>query len=188
MLVRCPSLPTMRPEEFPPKMPLPTMMKVFSSGNGHQDHKQADRNNSRPLSPSLPVLICPPPLLGHHPMVTPLLDRREVIIWPMKDGNGKSTFEHGPIFTHGIQKSKTKPTKSPRQDTPVPHMPRKQAPRQPTSGPGGMQWSEDLSCKPSQHNEPPILGLSPSSEPPEDIPTCEPEPEVALTQSKEDPF
>ncbi|MBW0524938.1 hypothetical protein O181_064653 [Austropuccinia psidii MF-1] len=31
-------------------------------------------------------------------------------------------------------------------------------------------------------------GLSPSSKPPEDLPTCEPEPEVAPTQSMEEPF
>ncbi|MBW0475089.1 hypothetical protein O181_014804 [Austropuccinia psidii MF-1] len=42
--------------------------------------------------------------------------------------------------------------------------------------------------EPSQPNEPPIPGSSPSSEPHEDIPTCEPEPEVALTQYTEEPF
>ncbi|MBW0532411.1 hypothetical protein O181_072126 [Austropuccinia psidii MF-1] len=50
------------------------------------------------------------------------------------------------------------------------------------SKPRGTQWSEDLSP------EPPIPGPSPSSEPPEDVPTCEPEPEVAPTQSTEEPF
>ncbi|MBW0562368.1 hypothetical protein O181_102083 [Austropuccinia psidii MF-1] len=39
------------------------------------------------------------PLLGHHPMVTSLLDRSEVIIQPMKDGNGKRTFQLWPIIT-----------------------------------------------------------------------------------------
>ncbi|MBW0504306.1 hypothetical protein O181_044021 [Austropuccinia psidii MF-1] len=58
------------------------------------------------------------------------------------------------------------------------------APRQPTPGPSGTQWSEDLFCKPCQHNGPPIPGLSP----PEDVATCEPEPEVAPTQSMEEPF
>ncbi|MBW0490559.1 hypothetical protein O181_030274 [Austropuccinia psidii MF-1] len=56
-------------------------------------------------------------------------------------------------------------------------MPHKQTLRQPTPG-----------MKPSQHNEPPIPSPSPSSEPPEDILACEPEPEVALTQSTEEPF
>ncbi|MBW0505395.1 hypothetical protein O181_045110 [Austropuccinia psidii MF-1] len=37
-------------------------------------------------------------------------------------------------------------------------------------------------------DEPPIPGPSPSSEPHEDILTCEPEPEVAPTQSMEEPF
>ncbi|MBW0534095.1 hypothetical protein O181_073810 [Austropuccinia psidii MF-1] len=93
------------------------------------------------------------------------------------------------LVTHGIQMPKTKPTKSPpHQDSPVPRMPREQTPRQPTPGPSGSQWLEDLSRKPSQHDEPPIPGLSPSSEPPEDVLTCEPEPEVAPMQSTEDPF
>ncbi|MBW0466228.1 hypothetical protein O181_005943 [Austropuccinia psidii MF-1] len=42
--------------------------------------------------------------------------------------------------------------------------------------------------KPSQHKEPPIPGPSPSSKPPEDVPTLEPEPEVAPTQSIEELF
>ncbi|MBW0527463.1 hypothetical protein O181_067178 [Austropuccinia psidii MF-1] len=37
-------------------------------------------------------------------------------------------------------------------------------------------------------DEPSIPGLSPSSEPHEDVPTREPEPEVAPTQSMEEPF
>ncbi|MBW0541690.1 hypothetical protein O181_081405 [Austropuccinia psidii MF-1] len=37
-----------------------TMMKVFPRANGHQDPKQANRNNSGQLTLSLPVLICPP--------------------------------------------------------------------------------------------------------------------------------
>ncbi|MBW0523800.1 hypothetical protein O181_063515 [Austropuccinia psidii MF-1] len=74
------------------------MMKAFPSGNGRRDPKQADGNNYRQLSLSPQVLICPPPL-GHHPMVTSLLDWRKVIIRPMKDGNGRRTFELGPIVT-----------------------------------------------------------------------------------------
>ncbi|MBW0495675.1 hypothetical protein O181_035390 [Austropuccinia psidii MF-1] len=61
-------------------------------------------------------------------------------------------------------------------------MPCKQTPRQPTPGPSGTQWLEELFCKP------PIPGPSPSSKPPEDVPTCEAEPEVAPTQSTEEPF
>ncbi|MBW0554286.1 hypothetical protein O181_094001 [Austropuccinia psidii MF-1] len=83
------------------------------------------------------------PLLGHHPMVTSLLHRSEVIFRPMKDGDGKRTFELGPIVTNGIQMPKTKPTESP-----------------PTR----------LS-QPSQTKEPPIPGPSPSSKPPEVAPT-----------------
>ncbi|MBW0504273.1 hypothetical protein O181_043988 [Austropuccinia psidii MF-1] len=104
------------------------------------------------------------------------------------------------------------PPNPPQQDTPVPHMPRKQTLRQETPGPSGTQWSEDLSCpkqkaipflilafdsseltlppfvEPSQHNEPPIPGPSPSSEPHEDFSACEPEPNVAPTHSLEEPF
>ncbi|MBW0537317.1 hypothetical protein O181_077032 [Austropuccinia psidii MF-1] len=54
--------------------------------------------------------------------------------------------------------------------------------------PHGTQWSEELFCEPSRTKEPPIPGLSPSSQPPEDVLTHEPEPEVALTQSTEEPF
>ncbi|MBW0505804.1 hypothetical protein O181_045519 [Austropuccinia psidii MF-1] len=75
------------------------MMKPFPSWNGHRDPKQANRNNSGKLALSLPVLICPPPLLGHHPMVTSLFDWSKVIIQPMKDGDGKRKFELSPIVT-----------------------------------------------------------------------------------------
>ncbi|MBW0539588.1 hypothetical protein O181_079303, partial [Austropuccinia psidii MF-1] len=44
--------------------------------------------------------------------------------------------------------------------------------------PCGTQWLEHLSREPSQHYDPPIPGPSPSSKPPE----------VAQTQSTEDPF
>ncbi|MBW0556718.1 hypothetical protein O181_096433 [Austropuccinia psidii MF-1] len=76
-----------------------TMMKPYPSANGYWDPKQADGNNSGRLALSPPVLICPLPLLGHHPMVTSLLDRSEVIIRPMKDGDGERTFELGLIVT-----------------------------------------------------------------------------------------
>ncbi|MBW0530963.1 hypothetical protein O181_070678 [Austropuccinia psidii MF-1] len=49
-------------------------------------------------------------------------------------------------------------------------------------------WPKDLSRKPSQHDEPPIHGPSPSSKPPEDVATREAEQELAPTQSMEEPF
>ncbi|MBW0515908.1 hypothetical protein O181_055623 [Austropuccinia psidii MF-1] len=125
MLICCPTLLTTQLEEFLPKTPLQGLL--CGCDDGDRDPKQANGNDSRQLSLFLPVSICPPPLLGHHPMVTSLLDRSKVIIRPMKD-------------------------------------------------------------EPSQHNEPPTPGPSPSSKPPEDVPTCEPEVEVAPTQSTEDPF
>ncbi|MBW0565605.1 hypothetical protein O181_105320 [Austropuccinia psidii MF-1] len=74
------------------------------------------------------------------------------------------------------------PPDPPRQDSPIPSLPRKQTLRQPTPGPSGTRWSEEL------FREPPIPGPSPSSQPPDDVPTHEPEPEVAPTQSTEEPF
>ncbi|MBW0495676.1 hypothetical protein O181_035391 [Austropuccinia psidii MF-1] len=47
-----------------------TMIKPFPCGNGGPYLKQANRNDSGRLTLSPPVLICPPLLLGHHPMVT----------------------------------------------------------------------------------------------------------------------
>ncbi|MBW0537819.1 hypothetical protein O181_077534, partial [Austropuccinia psidii MF-1] len=83
-------------------------MKPFPSRNGHPDPKQANRKNYGQSSLSPQVSICPPPFLGHHPMVTSVLDRSKVIIRPMKDGNGERTFELWQIapclVTHGIQK------------------------------------------------------------------------------------
>ncbi|MBW0518941.1 hypothetical protein O181_058656 [Austropuccinia psidii MF-1] len=165
-----------------------TMMKPYPSAKGHQDPKQADGNDSGQLALSPQVSICPPPLLGHHPMVTSLLDRTEVIIWPIKDGNGKRTFKLGPIVTNGIQTPKTKPTESPQKESPAPSLPHEQTPRQPTPGRRGTQWLEELFCESSQTKEPPIPGPSPSSQPPEEVPTREPEPEVAPRQSTEEPF
>ncbi|MBW0493993.1 hypothetical protein O181_033708 [Austropuccinia psidii MF-1] len=165
-----------------------TMMKVFPSRNGPRNPKQAGGNNSGRLALSSQASICPPPLVGHHAMVTSLLDWSEVIIRPMKDGNGKRKFELGPIVTMGFKRQKQNPPDTPQQDSPVQCMPLKQTPPQPTSGLSGTQWPEDLFCEPSQHNEPPIPGLIPSPEQPEDIVTCEPEPEVAPTQSMEEPF
>ncbi|MBW0588447.1 hypothetical protein O181_128162 [Austropuccinia psidii MF-1] len=147
-----------------------TMMKPYPSTNVHQDPKQANMNDSGQLALSPQVLICPPPLLGHHPMVISLLDLSEVIIWPMKDSDEQD------------------PPNPPQQDSPIPSLPRKQALRQPTPGTSGTQWSEELFREPSQTKEPPIPGPSPSSQPPEDDTTHEPEPEVAPTQSTEEPF
>ncbi|MBW0588239.1 hypothetical protein O181_127954 [Austropuccinia psidii MF-1] len=72
--------------------------------------------------------------------------------------------------------------------SPVPSLPHEQTPQQPSPGPSGTQWSEELLREPSSTKEPPIPGPSPSSQPPEDNMTCEPEPEVAPTQSMEEPF
>ncbi|MBW0472850.1 hypothetical protein O181_012565 [Austropuccinia psidii MF-1] len=100
----------------------------------------------------------------------------------------------------------------PQQDSAVPSLPFKQIPWQPNPGLSGTQQLEDLFrsekpkipllistfdsseltltpfVEPSQPDEPRIPGPSQPSEPHEDALTCEPEPEVAPTQSMEEPF
>ncbi|MBW0495460.1 hypothetical protein O181_035175 [Austropuccinia psidii MF-1] len=111
-------------------------------------------------------------------MVTSLLDRSKVIIHLKKHGNGKRPFKLGLIVTHGIQTPKTKPTKSP----PT------RLTRSTYASHGNPLQAQVAPDKPSQPHEPPIPGMNPSSEPPEDVPTCEPEPEGAPMQSTEEPF
>ncbi|MBW0517577.1 hypothetical protein O181_057292 [Austropuccinia psidii MF-1] len=139
-----------------------TMMKVFPSGNGYWDPKQANGNDS-----------------GHDYLANEG--------WRWQEDIQAWAYCHHVLSPMGFKRQKQNPPNPPQQDSPVPCMPREQTPQQPTPGPSGTQWLEDLSRKPSQHDEP-IPGLSPSSKPPEDVPTCEPEPEVAPTQSTEEPF
>ncbi|MBW0502310.1 hypothetical protein O181_042025 [Austropuccinia psidii MF-1] len=144
------------------------MMKELPSGNGLQDPKQAEGNDSGQLAQSPQVLICQPPLLGHHPMVTSLLDRSKVIIRPMKDGNGGRTFELVLINqTNQIPCNETLPL--------LVCLASKLRSNRP--------WAQV-----APNDEPPIPGPSPSSKPHENVPTREPEPEVAVTQSMEEPF
>ncbi|MBW0561884.1 hypothetical protein O181_101599 [Austropuccinia psidii MF-1] len=94
----------------------------------------------------------------------------------------------------------------------MPNLPCEQTLPKPTPGPSATQWVEDFIrrnkpkitllistsdsseltippfVEPSKPNEPPIPSLSQPSEPHEDTLTCEPEPEVAPTQSMEEPF
>ncbi|MBW0529709.1 hypothetical protein O181_069424 [Austropuccinia psidii MF-1] len=67
-------------------------------------------------------------------------------------------------------------------------MPWEQTLRQPTPGLSCTKWLQDLFHEPSQYNEPPIPGQSPSSKPHEDISACELEPEVPMTQPLEELF
>ncbi|MBW0592376.1 hypothetical protein O181_132091 [Austropuccinia psidii MF-1] len=66
---------------------------------GPQAGRQEQFRTIRPVPSSINLST---PLLGHHPMVTSLLDLSKVIIRLMKDGNGKRTFKIGPIVTNGI--------------------------------------------------------------------------------------
>ncbi|MBW0476603.1 hypothetical protein O181_016318 [Austropuccinia psidii MF-1] len=155
------------------------MMKAFPSGNGCWDPRQADGNYSRRLAWSPQVSICPSPLLGHHPMVTSLLDRSEVIIRPMKDGNGKRTFKIGPIVTMSCNSwdshTKNQTNRMPRNKT-LPFLVClasklcSNLPQAPVAPNGWRTYSTSI------------------LKPHEDVLTCEPEPEVAPTQSMEEPF
>ncbi|MBW0553975.1 hypothetical protein O181_093690, partial [Austropuccinia psidii MF-1] len=166
-----------------------TMMKQYPSANGHRDLKQANGNDSGQLALSPHASICPPPLLGHHPMVTSLLNLRKVIIRPMQDCNGKRTFELGLIVTMSCHRwDSNAKNKTPR----IP--PDKTLPFLVCLAikPRGNPLQAELTLTPflesSRTKEPPIPGPSPSSQPPEDNTTREPEPEVAPTQSTEEPF
>ncbi|MBW0505683.1 hypothetical protein O181_045398 [Austropuccinia psidii MF-1] len=92
----------------------------------------------------------------------------------------------------GFKQQKQKKPNPPQQDSPIPFIPCKQPLWQPTPGLSGTQWSEDLFHEPFQQNEPPITGLSQSSDSQlpshENNSTVEPEPEVDLMQSTGDPF
>ncbi|MBW0527391.1 hypothetical protein O181_067106 [Austropuccinia psidii MF-1] len=94
----------------------------------------------------------------------------------------------------GFKHQKQNPPNTLQKDSPVPCMCRKKTLRQLTACPSGTQCEMTLPpfIEPSQHNEPPIPGPSHSSESQlpshEDASTCGPEPEVAPTQSTEDPF
>ncbi|MBW0569052.1 hypothetical protein O181_108767 [Austropuccinia psidii MF-1] len=162
------------------------MMKQYPSANGHRDLKQAKGNDSRQLALCPQASICPPPLLGHHPMVTSLLDLTEVIIRPMKDGNGNRTFKLGLIiimFCHRWDSNaKNKKPQIPPNKT-LPFLVCLASKRR-----GNPLQARVAPDEPSQTKEPPIPGPSPSSQPPEDNTTREPEPQVAPTQSTEEPF
>ncbi|MBW0465579.1 hypothetical protein O181_005294 [Austropuccinia psidii MF-1] len=123
-------------------------------------------------------------------MVTSILDQRKLIIQTKKDGNDKRTFKLGLIITISCHPSDSnaKAPNPPQQDSLVPCMLHKQTMQNPLQvqvQPNG--WCTYSAVrKPSQRDEPPIPGLSQSSESQlpshEDISTCEPEPGVAPPQ------
>ncbi|MBW0560123.1 hypothetical protein O181_099838 [Austropuccinia psidii MF-1] len=64
-----------------------------------------------------------------------------------------SSHNHTESSSSPIEKNTPNP---PQQDSPVPHMPCKQSFQQPTPGPSGTQWSEDLFRELSQQDEHPF--------------------------------
>ncbi|MBW0571383.1 hypothetical protein O181_111098, partial [Austropuccinia psidii MF-1] len=157
-----------------------TMMKQYPSVNGHRNLKQADGNDSGRLA-----LSTPPPRPPSDGQFTPQPEQSDYPAdegWQWQEDIRTWAYCHHVLSPMGFKCQKQNPLNPPQQDSPILSLPHKQTPRQPTPGPSGTQWSEEL------FREPPIPGPSPSSQPPEDDTTREPEPEVAPTQSTEEPF
>ncbi|MBW0591186.1 hypothetical protein O181_130901, partial [Austropuccinia psidii MF-1] len=148
-----------------------TMMKPYPSANGNRDPKQANRNDSGRLALS--------PQQSDYPADVGWQWQEDIRAWANC---------HHVLSPMGFKIQKQNLPNPPQQDSPIPSLPCEQTQRQPTPGPSGTQWSEELFREPSQTKEPPIPGPSPSSQPPEDDTTREPEPEVAPTQSTEETF
>ncbi|MBW0560115.1 hypothetical protein O181_099830 [Austropuccinia psidii MF-1] len=139
---------------------LSTMMKEFLRGNGLHDPKQADGNVLGQLAPCPQVFICPSPSNGHF---TPQLEQSDY------------------LANEGGRCHRTKSTGSP-------------ATRHSCSFYASQENFTTTDSRPEWH--PMIRGLvlhpsqSSESQVPshEDALTCEPEPEVAPTQSTEENF
>ncbi|MBW0533793.1 hypothetical protein O181_073508 [Austropuccinia psidii MF-1] len=103
-----------------------TIMKVFLSGDGHRDPKQANGNDSGQLALD-------------YPANEGWQSQEEIKAW---------ANHHHVLSPMGFKCQKQNPPNPPKKDSPVPCMPCKQTPCQPTPGPSGTQWSEDLSRNP----------------------------------------
>ncbi|MBW0514293.1 hypothetical protein O181_054008 [Austropuccinia psidii MF-1] len=184
MLVCCLALLTTQPEEFLPKDSFVVdndesiPKREWTPGPQTGQQEQFETISPVPSSINLSTPLPRPPSNGHF---TPQLEQSD---YPANEGWRWQEDIRAWADCHHV----LSPMGFKRQNSPVPRMPREQTLRQPTPGPSGTRWLEDSSCKPSQHDEPPIPGPSPSSKPPEDVSTCEPEPEVAQTQSMEESF
>ncbi|MBW0551617.1 hypothetical protein O181_091332 [Austropuccinia psidii MF-1] len=151
------------------------------------------REQFRTISPvpSSIDLSTPPPRPPSNGHFTPQPERSDYPAdegWRWQEDIQAWAYRHHVLSPMGLKRQKQNPPNPPRQDSPVPSLPREQTIRKPTPGPSGTRWSEELFREPSRTKEPPIPGPSPSSQPPEDDTTCEPEPEVAPTQSTEEPY
>ncbi|MBW0470427.1 hypothetical protein O181_010142 [Austropuccinia psidii MF-1] len=136
------------------------------------------------LVPSSIYLSTPPPRPPSNGHFTPQLEHSDYPTdegWQWQDDIQAWAKCHHVLSPVGFKHQKQSPLNPPQQETAVPHMPYEQTLWEPSPGP-----------KPSQHHEPPIPGLNQFSKPQvpshEDALTCEPEPEVAPTQSTEEPF
>ncbi|MBW0570534.1 hypothetical protein O181_110249, partial [Austropuccinia psidii MF-1] len=140
--------------------------------------------------PSIIDLSTPPPRPPSDGHFTPRPEKSDHPAdegWQWKDDIQAWADRHHVLSPMGFKRQKQNPPNPPQQDSPFPSFPRKQTPRQPTPGRSGTRWSEELFREPSRTKDPHIPGASPSSQPPEDNTTREPEPEVAPTQSTKEP-
>ncbi|MBW0561689.1 hypothetical protein O181_101404 [Austropuccinia psidii MF-1] len=139
------------------------MMKAFPSGNGHWDPKQEDGNDSAQLAHDY------------------LADKG----WQWQEDIQAWDDCHHVFSPMGSKCQKQSQPNPPQQYSPIPSFASRANDPRPKWNPmiGGL-----IPLEPSQTNETPIPGPSPSSKPHEDVPTHEPEPEVAPTQSMEEPF
>ncbi|MBW0523317.1 hypothetical protein O181_063032 [Austropuccinia psidii MF-1] len=188
MFVCCPPLLTTRQRSSRPRRPCEDSF-VVSDDETISKHKwtlrpQAGRRERFwticpvPSSIDLSIPLPRPPSNGHFTPRPEQSDYPANEEWQWQEEISTWANHHHVLSPMGFK----------RQNSPVPSLPCKQTPRQPTPGLSGTQWSEELFREPSQTKEPPIPGPSQSSQPPEDNTTREPEPEVAPTQSTEEPF
>ncbi|MBW0577985.1 hypothetical protein O181_117700, partial [Austropuccinia psidii MF-1] len=97
--------------------------------------------------PSSIDLSTPPPRPPSDGHFTPRPERSDYPAnegWRWKEDIRAWADCHHVLSPMGFKRQKPNPPNPPRQDSPVPTLPREQTPRQPTPGPSGTRWSEDL--------------------------------------------
>ncbi|MBW0530815.1 hypothetical protein O181_070530 [Austropuccinia psidii MF-1] len=139
------------------------------------------------------------PHLGHYSIVTSLIDQIRVIIWAMKDGDGKRTFELWMMVTMSCHpwdsSTKSKTHLIPLEKTlPFPVCLASKLRCNPLQAQVGPNSRRTYSASPPNTMScplvPPALSEVPASHVPltENDSTHEPEPDVSRVQSTEDPL
>ncbi|MBW0569945.1 hypothetical protein O181_109660, partial [Austropuccinia psidii MF-1] len=99
--------------------------------------------------PSSINLSTPPPRPPSNGHFTPQPEQSDYLAdegWQWREDIRAWADRHHVLSPMGFKCQKQNPPNPPRQDSPVPSLPRKQTPRQPTPGPSGTRWSEELFC------------------------------------------